>query len=164
MTISTETKPTDKASAIVRELDELMDYMDEETVKQDQSKQNDQELMDPSFFIGNITESGPDVPTLTTVANETPAEKPETQEPPRQPGLFSARVEQIKKQGTETPDRQSAHLSEHSERLQQEATQETLTPTEERLIAIADALVDEYLPQIEAQLRERILASLREGK
>ena len=136
--VDTAMNPKDDNESILKELDELMSYIDEDPAEQ-------QEMIDPSFFIGNIQkEPADEVPTLTSVAEENP--KPtlaDQNQEPKQPGLFSSRVEQIKQ------------AQEAEAKIKKEA---------EEFEKILDALVAENLPKIEAQLREKIRAQLLSKK
>lgn len=146
MTMSTETPKTNEKSTILRELDELMEYMDTNDA------QETEELIDPAFFIGNMNDNTSDVPTLTTIADELiPEQKKE--ETPKQPGLFSARVEHFKQR--ETTAEQFKEIPDSPEAEQ---------PIPQEFAEIADALVAENMPKIEAQLREKIMAYLQGKK
>jgi len=112
----------------------------------DSSLQED--LIDPSFFIGNIEDSSePEVPTLTSVAEEL-AKAEVSPQPSRQPGLFSSRVEEIKRA---------------NEQLAPEPEEQSVMP-EIDIDKLIDALVEEHLPKIEAELRKRIRAQLTTKK
>lgn len=151
----TETK------AMLQELNELMDYIDAD------NNSDNEELIDPAFFIGNINESIPDVPTLTTVANEPVTKHSKVQsETSRQPGLFSARVERFKQNTpleSTTPESTSETAQADSNSLATQSSGST-QPSEEDVNRIVDALLEEQLPKLEAQLRERILASIQNKK
>ena len=128
-----------KDSSILRELDELMTYISDDN---DAGLQED--LIDPSFFVGNADEAAEsEVPTLTSVADDL-ANISASPQPQRQPGLFSNRVEEIKR----------AHGQ-----LETEPEEQAETP-EINMDKLVDTLVEEHLPKIEAELRERIRALL----
>ena len=129
----TKTSQADENSAILRELDELMDYVNAD------SDQASETHIDPAFFIGDIHENEPDVPTLTTVADGSVAKRPIEE---KRPGLFSARIERIKQKD----------LSEPAEALE---------VSQDELARMVDSLVAENLPGLEAQLREKIADFLR---
>jgi len=133
-------KNANEDSAILRELDELMTYIDDDANTNGEPNKEREELIDPAFFIGNMNENGPDVPTLTTVADESVAKQPRNEE--RQPGLFSSRVESIKQQDSS----------------------KTIDLSQDELALIVDNLVTEQLPKLEAQLREKITAYLQDKK
>lgn len=156
MTTTTEANKTNENSAILRELDELMEYMDTD------DSQETEELIDPSFFIGtmDVGEEIPDVPTLTTVAKEAVAvtetkQQQDEAEAARQPGLFSARVERLKQQ-----EKAAAEPSNTVDAQQHPENQDL----PEELAVMVDQLVAENMPKIEAQLRDKITAYLQGRK
>lgn len=143
MSVSTQKNNQNQDSSFLRELDELMTYI---TGDHDSSLQED--FIDPSFFIGNIEDSSePEVPTLTSVAEEL-AKAEVSPQPSRQPGLFSSRVEEIKRA---------------NEQLAPEPEEQSVMP-EIDIDKLIDALVEEHLPKIEAELRKRIRAQLTTKK
>ncbi len=141
MSVSTEDNNKTSESSILKELDDLMGFISDDT---DAGKQED--LIDPSFFIGQFEENPEDrVPTLTSVAEELAREEPAA--PVRQPGLFSNRVEEIKREQEEAA-----------------RTAPKDTTKEINLDKLVDALVAEYLPKIETELREKLRVLLESKK
>lgn len=141
MSVSTEDNNKTSESSILKELDDLMGFISDDT---DAGKQED--LIDPSFFIGHFEENPEDrVPTLTSVAEELARDEPAA--PARQPGLFSNRVEEIKREQEEAA-----------------RTAPKDTAKEINLDKLVDALVAEYLPKIETELREKLRVLLESKK
>jgi|GEM_PF-4623052 len=146
MSLSTKDSNQAQERSILKELDDLMGYISDNN---DAGLQED--LIDPSFFIGNIEGTHEDieniiVPTLTSVAEDLTREAPENQAQ-RQPGLFSSRVDEIKRANEQVPEASLEH--------------EYADLNIDRLV---DALVAEHLPKLEAELREKIRARLETKK
>jgi hypothetical protein len=143
MSVSTKKNSQPHESSVLRELDDLMTYISDDN---DAGLQED--LIDPSFFIGNIDDSDEsEVPTLTFVAEDL-AKPNAASQPQRQPGLFSNRVEELKRA---------------NEQLVPEPVEQADSP-EINIDKLVDSLVEEHLPKIEAELRERIRAQLTTKK
>lgn len=141
MSLSTKYGNQAGETSFLRELDELVAYISEETEANQQ-----EDLIDPAFFIGDIESAEVEVPTLTSVAEEL-ANSELDAKTQRQPGLFSNRVEEIKR----TNERSTASSTEP----------DSSDINMDRLI---DALVKEHLPKLEAELREKIRAQLEAKK
>lgn len=141
MSLSTKYGNQAGETSILRELDDLVAYISEET---EANLQDD--LIDPAFFIGDIESVEAEVPTLTSVAEDLANNELDTKTQ-RQPGLFSNRVEEIKR----TNEQNAASATEP----------DSSDINMDRLI---DALVKEHLPKLEAELREKIRAQLEAKK
>lgn len=141
--MSLSTKYSDQAgeTSILRELDELVAY-----ISGDAGANLQEDLIDPAFFIGDIESAEAEVPTLTSVAEELANDDP-TAQTQRQPGLFTNRVEEIKRT--------------NEQRSQPDSEPDSSDINMDRLV---DALVAEYLPKLEAGLREKIRAQLEAKK
>ncbi|MFX4228767.1 MAG: hypothetical protein ACFHHU_13090 [Porticoccaceae bacterium] len=141
--MSLSTKYSDQAgeTSILRELDELVAY-----ISGDAGANLQEDLIDPAFFIGDIESAEAEVPTLTSVAEEL-ANDDLTAKTQRQPGLFTNRIEEIKR----TNEQRTQPAPEPD-------------PSDINMDRLVDALVAEYLPKLEAELREKIRAQLKAKK
>lgn len=137
MSIEANKKHLDENKALLKELDDLMSYMTDET-----GSNEEDDLIDPTFFIGKMQSSADEVPTLTSVAEEVNPEEDRNEE--RQQGLFSARVAEIK-------EAQSG--SSREDKLNNEDIEQ-----------IVNTIVAENLPKLENRLREEITARLKASK
>lgn len=154
MTLMTKTNHTEGRTNILRELDELINYID-----QDDQQPADEKLVDPAFFIGtmdkanDMSDNYPDVPTLTTVSDKPVEQAPENGD--RQPGLFSARVARIKQNQDAEPAIETEQLN--SQEPDAEGNREPDEKVSESDIEqMVESLVEESLPMLEALLRTRL--------
>lgn len=149
---------------ILEELDNLLGYIDEDNAL-------------PEFFSDTHTLENQDmensVPTLTTIAEENEIHRNLTQiESPSQPGLFSERLEKIKKKAFDS-DQSKSKADEFTDSLKEsKAANEDNVPTLSNeaspVTSDVDRLVDmfvrEQMPLLEAKLRTRLKQLLKNDR
>ena len=153
MAMSIETEPSEVTKAVLRELHELIDYLEADD-KQDG-------LIASALVTGNLNKNTPDVPTLTSVAPEL-ADESKALQSPKQQGLFSSRMEHLKQQmdGIDPiPDPPEIIIDQ----ARNAAAKDDPLSSEE-ISELVDSIVNEYMPEIEAQLRARATAYILKNK